>query len=83
MGEVRQRGLMVGVELVSDRKTRAGYPYGERMGHRVCLAVRERAILLRPLGNVVVMMPPLSLTDAEAQKLGDAVYDAVVEVTER
>jgi len=82
VGDVRQRGLMIGIELVRDRRTRQPYGYGERIGHRVCLALRRRGILLRPLGPVVVMMPPLSLTEPEALRLGDAVREAIVEVTE-
>lgn len=82
VGEVRRRGLMVGIELVRDRGTKAEYEYGERMGHRVCLAARRRGVLLRPLGNVVVLMPPLSLTLAEARKLGDVVQAAIAETTE-
>jgi adenosylmethionine---8-amino-7-oxononanoate aminotransferase len=81
VGEVRQRGMMVGVELVADRRTRAEYPYGERWGHRVCQAIRRRGVLLRPLGNVVVLMPPLSLTVGQARELGDALREAIVEVT--
>jgi adenosylmethionine-8-amino-7-oxononanoate aminotransferase len=83
VGEVRRRGLMVGIELVADRRTKAEYAYGDRMGHRVCRAVRERGILLRPLGNVVVLMPPLSTTVAEARALGRAVREAIAEVTGR
>jgi len=82
VGDVRQRGLMVGIELVRDRRTKEPYAYAERIGHRVCLALRKRGILLRPLGPVVVMMPPLSLTEAEAVRLGDAVREAIVEVTQ-
>jgi adenosylmethionine-8-amino-7-oxononanoate aminotransferase len=81
VGEVRRRGMMVGIELVKDRRTKAEYPYGDRVGHQVCLAVRRRGILLRPLGNVVVLMPPLSLTVEEARLLGDAVHEAIAEVT--
>jgi adenosylmethionine---8-amino-7-oxononanoate aminotransferase len=83
VGDVRQRGLMVGVELVRDRKTRQPYEYAERIGHQICLAVRKRGILLRPLGPVVVMMPPLSLTEAEAVRMPEALYAAIVEVTGR
>lgn len=82
VGDVRQRGLMVGIELVRDRRTKTAYGYGERIGHRVCLALRKRGILLRPLGSVLVLMPPLSLTESEAVQLGDAVREAIVEVTE-
>jgi len=81
VGDVRQRGLMVGIELVRDRRTKEPYDYAERIGQRACLALRKRGILLRPLGPVVVMMPPLSLTAAEAVRLGDAVREAIVEVT--
>ncbi len=82
VGDVRQRGLMVGIELVRDRRTKTAYDYGERIGHRVCLALRKRGILLRPLGGVLVLMPPLSLTESEAVQLGEAVGEAIVEVTE-
>jgi adenosylmethionine-8-amino-7-oxononanoate aminotransferase len=81
VSEVRQRGLMVGIELIADRRSRAEYPYGDRMGHRVCQAVRRRGIILRPLGNVVVLMPPLSLTPDEARTLTRAVGEAIAEVT--
>jgi len=83
VGEVRRRGMMVGVELVKDRRTKEEYAYGDRMGHRVCLAMRKRGVILRPLGNVVVLMPPLSLTVEEARHLGSSVREAIVEVTEQ
>ena len=72
---------MVGIELVRDRRTKEAYPLEERIGHRVCLAARKHGVLLRPLGGVVVLMPPLSLTPEEARLLGDAVHQAIVEVT--
>jgi len=81
VGEVRRRGWMTGIELVRDRATKEEYPYGERVGHRVCLAARRRGIILRPLGNVIVLMPPLSLSTEEALWLGDVVYESIEEVT--
>jgi adenosylmethionine-8-amino-7-oxononanoate aminotransferase len=81
VGEVRRRGLMVGIELVRDRRTREEYDYAARTGHRVCLAARRRGVLLRPLGNVVVLLPPLSLTVAEARWLGQVAGQAIAEVT--
>jgi adenosylmethionine---8-amino-7-oxononanoate aminotransferase len=81
VGEIRRRGAMVGIELVANRRTKEGYPVAERIGHRVCLAARKDGVLLRPLGPVVVLMPPLSLTPEEAQQLGDATRRAILEVT--
>jgi len=69
VGEVRQRGLMVGIELVKDRATRAEYDYALRAGHRVCLEARKLGAVLRPLGNVVVLMPPLAMSEGELEQL--------------
>jgi adenosylmethionine---8-amino-7-oxononanoate aminotransferase len=75
--------MMVGVELVKDRRTKEEYPYVDRVGHRVCRAMRKRGVILRPLGNVVVLMPPLSLTVEEAHHLGGALHETIAEVTDR
>jgi len=83
VGDVRRVGMMVGVELVADRATKAEYDFGARMGFRVCLAARRHQLLLRPLGNVVVLMPPLSLTVDEAELLTRGVYEAIADVTGR
>jgi adenosylmethionine-8-amino-7-oxononanoate aminotransferase len=69
VGEVRQRGLMVGIELVRDRATREGYPPEVRAGHRACMEARSLGAILRPLGNVVVLMPPLAMTEAQLEDL--------------
>jgi adenosylmethionine---8-amino-7-oxononanoate aminotransferase len=78
--EIRQRGLMIGIELVRDRATREAYPYEAAIGARVCLAMRKRGVILRPLGPVVVMMPPLSITDGEIDQLVRATAEAILEV---
>jgi adenosylmethionine---8-amino-7-oxononanoate aminotransferase len=74
VAEVRQRGLMVGVELA---------PRGEglRWGRRVCAAAVDRGVLLRPLGDVVIVMPPLTITAAEIQRIVDVLAEAIAEVT--
>lgn len=77
VGEVRRRGFMIGVELVKDRATKEGFPFAQRVGFQVCLAARKHGVLLRPLGNVVVLMPPLSLTVDEARLLTDSLQDAI------
>lgn len=61
VGEVRQYGLAVGVELVADRSTRAAFPTARRVGMKVCRAARDHGVFLRPLGDVIVLMPPLSI----------------------
>ncbi|HTL02997.1 MAG TPA: adenosylmethionine--8-amino-7-oxononanoate transaminase [Vicinamibacterales bacterium] len=79
VGEVRQAGLMCGIELVADRATKALFPPGERTGYHICLSLRDRGIFLRPLGDVLVLMPPLSSTEAELRHLAGAVQAALVE----
>jgi adenosylmethionine-8-amino-7-oxononanoate aminotransferase len=81
VGDIRQRGLMVGVELVRDRETRARFDPADRVGHWVCMAMRRRGVILRPLGDTLVLMPPLSIAEHEIELLVDAVRDAILEVT--
>ncbi len=57
VGEVRSRGMMVGIELVADRQTRRPFDPARRVGHAVTLKARERGLMIRPLGDVVVLMP--------------------------
>ena len=82
VGDVRQRGLMAGIELVKDKKSKEEFGYADRMGHRVALAGRSRQLLLRPLGNVVVLMPPLSIKGAEIDLLAEGVHAAIRDATE-
>jgi len=83
VGEVRQRGLMVGIELVADRETRAEYAYGLRAGHQVILEARRLGAILRPLGNVVVLLPPLALGAAELEALAGIALASIEKVTAR
>jgi len=82
VGEIRQQGVMVGIELVADRGTRTPYPTAARMGHRVIQAARRRGVILRPLGNVLVLMPPLAIADDELTLLVDVARDAIRDATE-
>lgn len=79
--EVRQRGLMIGIELALDPATRTPYPYEQAIGARVCRAARKHGVILRPLGPVVVWMPPLSITPDEIDLLIDATAAAIREAT--
>jgi len=83
VGDVRQRGLMVGIELVDDRATKAEYDYALRAGHQVCLEARKLGAVLRPLGNVVVLMPPLAISEGELEQLAAITLASIEAATER
>jgi adenosylmethionine-8-amino-7-oxononanoate aminotransferase len=72
--EVRQRGFMVGIELHE-------FPLEARMGHEVTLAARRRGAIVRPLGDVVVLMPPLAISSAELRRLVEITAAAIDETT--
>jgi adenosylmethionine-8-amino-7-oxononanoate aminotransferase len=69
VGDVRQAGLVAGVDLVRDWKTRAPFDLRERAGIRVCEEMARRGVLTRPIGNVVVLMPPFCATDEQLAKM--------------
>jgi adenosylmethionine-8-amino-7-oxononanoate aminotransferase len=81
VGDIRQCGFMVGIELVADRPTREPYPAEARIGHRVAREARSRGVLLRPIGNVMVLMPPLTMSPRELGRLVTITKDAIVAVT--
>ena len=74
VAEVRQRGFMVGIEL-------QGFPLEARMGHQVTLEARRRGAVIRPLGDVVVLMPPLAIETAELRQLVGIVADSIEAAT--
>jgi adenosylmethionine-8-amino-7-oxononanoate aminotransferase len=83
VGEVRRRGLMVGIELVRDQATKEEYAFELRAGHRVTLEARRRGAILRPLGNVVVLMPPLAMTEAQLVELAAITRESIDAAVER
>ncbi len=82
VGEVRQKGFMVGIELVKDKGTKEPYPLEDKVGIGVVLECRKHGLIIRPLGNVIVLMPPLSITTKELKRMADIVYAAVRMITE-
>ncbi|HEV7459222.1 MAG TPA: adenosylmethionine--8-amino-7-oxononanoate transaminase [Solirubrobacteraceae bacterium] len=74
VAEVRRRGFMTGIELT-------GFDAGQRMGHRVTLAARQRGAIIRPLGDVVVLMPPLSIREADLRRLVSITAEAIADAT--
>ncbi|NOY64636.1 MAG: adenosylmethionine--8-amino-7-oxononanoate transaminase [Nitrospirae bacterium] len=81
VGDTRGMGLIGGVELVEDKETKKPYPYEEKMGYRVCERAREKGLLIRPLGNVIVIMPPLCITEIELTRMLQIIAEAIDEVT--
>jgi len=69
VGEIRQIGLIAAVELVKDRSTKEAFPLEERWGHRVAGEALKRGMIIRPLGNVVPLIPPLSVTVPQLKKM--------------
>jgi adenosylmethionine-8-amino-7-oxononanoate aminotransferase len=80
VGDIRQAGLMAGVELVKNWKTREPFPLRERAGLRVCEAMARRGVLTRPVGNVIVLMPPYCATPAQARRMVAALGESVEEI---
>jgi adenosylmethionine-8-amino-7-oxononanoate aminotransferase len=74
VAEVRRRGFMTGIELT-------GFDPAQRMGHEVSLAARRRGAIVRPLGDVVVLMPPLSISEADLRRLVSITAEAIAEAT--
>ena len=82
VAEIRQMGLMVGIELVRDKKTKEPYLWEEKIGVRVCQEARRKGLILRPLESVIVLMPPLVISTEEIKKMLDITYHAVKRITE-
>ncbi len=82
VGNVRSRGMVGGIELVRDRSTREAYPWEEKVGVQVCREARRHGLFLRPLGNIIVIFPPLVITLEELKSLCDGVEAAIRRVTE-
>src|SRR3990170_4775678 len=77
VGDIRQKGLIAGIELIKDKKIKEPYPLEERIGYKVCMETRKYGLITRPLGNVVVIMPPLSISSAELKKVMSIVYRCI------
>jgi adenosylmethionine-8-amino-7-oxononanoate aminotransferase len=82
VGEIRQRGFMVGIELVEDKDRKSPYPLDLKMGIRVAIECRMHGLIIRPLGNVVVLMPPLSISMRALTDMLRIVQSAINKVTE-
>jgi adenosylmethionine-8-amino-7-oxononanoate aminotransferase len=80
VGNVRQCGLIGAVALVQVKESKTPFPWQAHTGHRVCLAARRHGVLLRPLGDVIVIMPPLAISHDEIDQIARAVELSIDEV---
>lgn len=81
VGDIRQLGFMCGVELVQSKESKLPFPSEKRVGYQVSLKMRELGMLTRPLGDVIVFMPPLASTKEELEAMVTIMKEAINEVT--
>ncbi|SDY79703.1 adenosylmethionine--8-amino-7-oxononanoate transaminase [Thermoactinomyces sp. DSM 45892] len=82
VGDVRQLGLIVGIELVRDKERKEPYAFEEAIGVRVCRRAKELGLITRPLDSVITLIPPLITTKEELREMLTILYQAISEVTE-
>ena len=80
VGDIRQIGLMAGIELVKYKFNAAEFDAREKIGAKVCAECRRYGVLIRPLGNVIVLMPPLSITNKEIEEIVFAVQKSILKI---
>ena len=83
VGDIRQVGLVAGIELVKDWRTRQPFDLREQAGIRVCEAMARRGVLTRPVGNVIVLMPPYCTTRAQLQRMVASLAAGIREFSRR
>ena len=77
VAEVRQRGMILAIEMVKDKKMREPFAWQERRGLHVSRHALEKGVLLRPLGNVVYFMPPYVITEEQIQHIADVAWQGI------
>lgn len=79
IGDIRQMGIMIGIEIVKDKKSKAAFLIEDRIAHQICKLARKKGLIIRPLGDVIVLMPPLSITLDELNILLKKTKEAIKE----
>ncbi len=82
VGEFRREGLMMGLHLESDPARLEAYPPEAMTARKVILKAREKGVIIRPLGDTVILMPPLCIGEEDLDKLLEAAHESIEEVTE-
>ncbi|MPN16067.1 L-Lysine--8-amino-7-oxononanoate transaminase [bioreactor metagenome] len=82
VGDARQCGMITGIELMKDKQAKTPFAWSDAIGAKVCLHARKYGLFIRPVGDVVVFMPPLSSSSAELEDMLSIIHRAIKEVTE-
>ena len=82
VGDIRQKGFMVGIELVADKETKRPFDPKRRCGAEVCAKIRRRGVILRPLGDVIVLVPPLAMELDDLRRIIAALEPELVALSE-
>ncbi len=75
--DVRQRGIMVGIEICRDRDTREPFDFAKQVGARLCAAMRPHGLIVRPLGNVIILMPMPAMSPETLRRMLDIVVETI------
>jgi adenosylmethionine---8-amino-7-oxononanoate aminotransferase len=82
VGDIRQCGFLAGIELVKDKRTKREYPVSEKIGVKVITEARKRGLIIRPLSDIIVIMPPLCISSVDLRGMLDIIYRSIQKVTE-
>lgn len=77
VGDIRQCGFITGIEIVKDKETKKPYPLKDKIGIKIAAEARDRGLIIRPIGNVVILVPPLSITKDEVHSMVEILYKSV------
>ena len=83
VSSIRNKGLMAGIDLKLNVDEGVSYSIGDRIGKKVCENAMKDGVLIRPLGDTIVLMPPISIKPDELKKLTRTVYKSIKEITEK
>jgi len=79
VGDIRRSGLMIGIELVGNRETRQPFTENINAAHVICMLAGKHGLMIRPLGDVVVLMPPLAIPEELVDRIGEVLYNCMME----
>jgi adenosylmethionine-8-amino-7-oxononanoate aminotransferase len=77
VGDIRQCGFIVGIEIVMDKETKEPYPLERKIGIKIAREARDRGLIIRPIGNIVILVPPLSSAKDEIHRMADILYESI------